>query len=292
MQIIFIILLVALLISLTSFAGALLTAKMWRRIFDKEQALIVSFAAGVFLLLGVFLLTEAIELLEPVKVALYFGGSLLLFHILSLIWPEHHHHHGEEECKQHSHDYQNSAMASRMLVSDGVHNIADGLILVPAFMAGTEFGLITAFGIWVHELVQEVAEYAVLRRSGYSVKKALTLNFFSSLTIFIGIIMALTLVGLAKGVEGPLAAIAAGSFLYVSLKDLIPHSVRHSHRVKRYGQHAAAVLVGAALIVILNVWFGHGHVDDDHRDYFSVESRAENHGEKDRDDDHLNGMGQ
>lgn len=257
METILIIILAALAISLASFAGAVFTAKFWKRIFSREQALIISFAAGVFLLLGIFLLGEAIELLRPIEVAAYLGGSLLLFHILSLVWPEHHHHHGEEECSHHG--KSDKPMARRMLLSDSIHNIADGLILVPAFAIGIEFGLVTAFGIWLHELVQEIAEYAVLRQAGYSSRKALILNFLTSLTIFIGIIVALILVSLVHGAEGPLAAIAAGSFLYVSLKDLIPHSVRHSRQTKRYADYVLAMLFGAALMIILNTTFGHSH---------------------------------
>ena len=250
------IIIAAAVIALTSFSGALLTAKVFRNNLYKNQALLVSFAAGVFIIAGGGVVLEALELAGSVEVILYFFGAVIVLHALSIIWPEHHYHHEGDHC----HDCRpRQGTARRVLIGDSVHNIVDGMLLVPAFFVGVEFGLFTVFAIWLHEIVQEVSEFIILKNSGYSTRKALRLNALSALTIFIGVGVALVATELVHDLEGPLLAIAGGSFLYIALKDLIPHSVRHGHAHKKYQAHILAFLIGLVLMLGTGQLSGHSH---------------------------------
>ena len=98
------------------------------------------------------------------------------FHLAS------HHHHDTK------HDHEHTGInARKLLFTDAIHNVADGVLLVPAFAVDVRLGIATAVAIFLHEAVQEVSEFFVLKEAGYSTKKALTLNFLVSSTILIGV---------------------------------------------------------------------------------------------------------
>ncbi len=93
--------------------------------------------------------------------------------------------------------------------------------------------------MFVHELVQEVSEFFVLKQAGYSTKKALLTNFAVSSTILIGSIGGTFLLDTFSELELPLMGIAAGAFLVVVFQDLIPHSVRKAKAKASHLKHAA-----------------------------------------------------
>ncbi|GBG92707.1 hypothetical protein CBR_g56846 [Chara braunii] len=73
------------------------------------------------------------------------------------------------------------------LFSDGVHNFTDGMALASAFMHhGSVGGWSRTLFILAHELPQEVGDFGILLRAGFSVTKALTLNFLSALLAMAG----------------------------------------------------------------------------------------------------------
>ena len=70
-------------------------------------------------------------------------------------------------------------------MGDAIHNVHDGIILVPAFLVSPVVGFGTALAILFHETVQEIAEFFILLGAGYSIKKALLLNLIVSTTNYI-----------------------------------------------------------------------------------------------------------
>jgi zinc transporter ZupT len=135
-----------------------------------------------------------------------------------------------------------------MLLGDAVHNIADGIILVPAFLAGAWVGVGTAFAIFIHELVQEIAEFFVLKEAGYSTRAALTRNFAASSTILLGVILAASLASV-ETLEAPLLAFAGGAFVYIILRDLLPSILRSIHTEGRPLRFVVAALLGVGLLL-------------------------------------------
>lgn len=145
-----------------------------------------------------------------------------------------------------------------MMLGDAVHNIGDGLLLVPAFAVSTQAGIAAAVAIFFHEFVQEISEFFVLKQAGYSTKEALGKNFIVSSTILIGVFLSLTLSSV-DGLADLLIPFAAGGFLHVILRDLIPHAVRS---VKRHGKshiHVASLILGATIMLGMTLAFPHGH---------------------------------
>ena len=74
----------------------------------------------------------------------------------------------------------------------------------------------------VHELPQELGDFAVLRRAGFSTGPLLLANFAASLSCFGGVALAES--PWVLGYEKELVAFTAGSFLALSLSSLVPQA--------------------------------------------------------------------
>ncbi|KAL8100679.1 hypothetical protein AgCh_032800 [Apium graveolens] len=73
------------------------------------------------------------------------------------------------------------------LFSDGVHNFTDGMALGSAFLLyGSVGGWSRTLFLLAHELPQEIGDFGILVRSGFSVSAALSFNFLSALAALAG----------------------------------------------------------------------------------------------------------
>lgn len=270
------VLLAAALIAATSFSGALFSASFLQKRFARWQAMLVSFAAGVFVIAGSVLIFESLEIMSWQNTLMFGGASLVVFHLLSVLWPEHHYHSEAGHCDECG---KKGNVAKRMLVGDSIHNIVDGMLLVSAFLVDAQFGFLAVLAIWLHEVVQEISEFVVYKNAGYSTKRALSLNGLSALTIFVGVGIAFAANELIHDLEGPLLAIAGGAFLYIALRDLIPHSVEHSRAHKKYHGHIIAFVLGVLLMWLTGQIAPHSHGEGEHDSHEHEEELVE--------DDHL-----
>ncbi|KAH0919522.1 hypothetical protein HID58_027182 [Brassica napus] len=77
------------------------------------------------------------------------------------------------------------------LFSDGVHNFTDGMALGSAFLIyGSVGGWSRTMFLLAHELPQEIGDFGILVRSGFTVSKALFFNFLSALVALAGTALA------------------------------------------------------------------------------------------------------
>lgn len=253
-------LLAALAIMLVSLIGKITTLRSIGPWVERNLNYLVSFSAGVFVIIALDLGRESLELSSsPVTALAAIFGGLLLMHIISHMFPEMHHHHetGDPE-DQHAH-----VSGKRILISDALHNIGDGFLLVPAFFVSPILGAITAFAIFIHELAQEISEFFVLRQAGYSVRKALTLNFAVSSTILIGVLGGYFL-SQSEQLLGGLLGIAAGAFIYVVSRDLIPNSIEASRTERRVSPFILAALLGMIFFTGITSLVSHEHEETAH----------------------------
>ena len=147
--------------------------------------------------------------------------------------------------------------ARRIMASDALHNLGDGILLAASFTVSSSLGVLTVLSVFVHELVQEMSEFFVLKQAGYSTKKALILNFAFSGTILLGALGSFFLLESFEVVEAPLLGFASGAFLVVVFHDLIPHSVRISRQKNLYLSHLVWFLAGALLMFVINIFVAH-----------------------------------
>ncbi len=248
------------LIMLASLSGVIIVWKRVGKLIEDNLSFLVSFSAGVFLVVAYQLGTETIHHSSSWLYGFFWiiSGSIIVWLLFKLL-PHFHHHHDQKKClEKHS-----CIDARRILFSDAIHNIGDGILLAVAFSISFPLGAITALSVFIHELVQEVSEFFVLRQSGFSVKKALIWNFLVSSTILFGAIFSFFMLDKFEVLEVPLLGIAAGSFLIVVFYDLIPHSAEVSKRNKCFWQHLSWFLIGLILMFGVNSLVGHSH-DHDH----------------------------
>jgi zinc and cadmium transporter len=202
---------------------------------------LVSFATGALLsaaLLG--LLPHAIEaagLSDTHEIGLTLLGGLLLFFVLEkmVLWRHCHedvcevHVHPEPHGHAHSHNHSHAhdarrdkASAMLILIGDGFHNVLDGVLIAAAFMTDVHLGVVTAIAVCAHEIPQEVGDLAILLNGGMSRVRALTLNLLASVTSVLGGVVAYFAMAEVQEILPYAIAIAASSFLYIAVADLIP----------------------------------------------------------------------
>lgn len=191
----------------------------------------VSFAIGA--LLGAALLALLPHALAGPGVEDYhvITGTVLLglfgFFLLEkmVIWRHCHHEvcevHAPDEHHDHEHA-QKQAIGTMVLVGDGLHNLVDGVLIAAAFLTDFHLGVVTALAVAAHEIPQEVGDFALLLHSGFTRRKAFVYNIISSLTTVIGGVVAFHALGQAEQALPYVLAVAASSFIYIAVADLIP----------------------------------------------------------------------
>lgn len=247
----------ALVIMSASLAGVIFIQRKAEQFLESKLSYLVSFSAGVFLITAGGLGLEVFELVSSVWVgALLISSGYILAWAVHFILPETHHHH-DEKCGG------SKEAARKLMIGDGIHNVADGVVLVVAFSASPALGLAATISIFIHEALQEVSEFFVFRQAGYSVKKALTINYLISATIFIGVALGYFALASEK-LEIALLAVSAGFFLHIVIHDLLPKRSSHNDS-GTFFKHLAIVLIGVLLMGSIATYLGesHSHGEED-----------------------------
>ena len=245
------ILLYSVLIMLASLVGVFSVWRRAGRAIERNLNLLVSFSAGVFIVIAYQLGIEVVEHSATLGSGLvWIVIGLLAVWLLFKFLPSSHHHH-DEASETHPHSRLD---ARRIMASDALHNLGDGILLATSFAVSSSLGMLTALSIFVHELVQEISEFFVLRQAGYSTKSALILNFAISATVLLGALGGFFLLESLETLEVPLLGLASGAFLVVVFHDLIPHSVRSSKRENLYWRHLLWFLIGAVLMFAVSIF--------------------------------------
>ncbi|XP_077295747.1 zinc/iron regulated transporter-related protein 71B [Arctopsyche grandis] len=115
-----------------------------------------------------------------------------------------------------------SPVALMVILGDALHNVTDGLAIGAAFSSDPVTGFATALAVFCHELPHELGDFAVLLRSGMSMKKAICFNVLSSILSFVGTAAGLWLAEDHESSSQWIYAATAGTFLYIALADLVP----------------------------------------------------------------------
>lgn len=112
------------------------------------------------------------------------------------------------------------------LAADALHNFCDGLSIAAAFMVSPSAGIATTIAVILHELPQELADFAVLLRAGFSRSFALFTNFVCACTALLGTMAALRLRTFAANADAIVLPFAAGALLYMTFCTVLPHVVQ------------------------------------------------------------------
>lgn len=235
--------LAAFAVMLISVSGVLFAAGPLHRWAHRNLPYLATFAGGVFLIVVFHLLEESLHegSVALAAGAILFGAAMMeaLHHLL----PAAHHHHSVGHAHAHT-----PIDGRRVLLSDALHNVGDGVLIVASFAVDFYVGLAATIGILIHEFVQEISEFFVLKEAGYTTAQALTRNFLASATILVGVIVAAYLAS-ADEIALLFAGLAAGGFLAVILRDIVPHTIANIRAHGGSGIHAIALVIGIGLMI-------------------------------------------
>ena len=204
---------------------------------------LVSYAVGALLGISMMgLLPESLASLAPARVFATLLGGILLFFILEklVLW---------RHCHTHDCEVHESTVAS-VMIGDTFHNFVDGAVIGAAVLTSVPLGVSTAIAIAAHEIPQELGDFAILLHAGYSRQKALLLNVLSALASVAGTIGAFLAFDIVPRTLPYFLVIAASSFLYVAMADLIPGLHRG-----RTDASSLRQIVLIALGIATMVWF-------------------------------------
>ncbi|HVO32710.1 MAG TPA: ZIP family metal transporter [Elusimicrobiota bacterium] len=160
--------------------------------------------------------------------------------------------HGLHESDHHApgHIHPIKPVGRIILVSDGLHNLIDGMAIGASYLAGRQVGLATTLAVILHELPHEFGDFGILLDAGYRPSRALAFNFVCACVSILGVFAAF---GFQAGMEdftGIALPITAGSFLYIAGSSLTPELQKESAPVKSLLQFLG-MLSGAGLMFAL-----------------------------------------
>ncbi len=249
MSILIYILLGTFLINLIAFVGAL-SLFFNRKFLDKVLLILVAFSAGA-LIGGAFLhlIPETVAKVgvdenKLLTAFLYLILGFCIFFTLEqfIRW---HHHHGSRHEKIMPFSYL-------ILISDGIHNFIDGLIIAASFAVAFPIGVVTTLAVALHEIPQEIGDYGVLVYGGFKRVKALFLNFLSASTVILGGFVGFLISEQVGKSIIFLLPFAAGNFIYIAASDLIPE-IKHKVNLKKSLIHFFIFLLGIVLMLLIKM---------------------------------------
>jgi zinc and cadmium transporter len=244
---------------------------------------LLSLAAGALLATAFMrLLPEAFEqsAVAGVSAQLLFAVllmGLILFFLLDKaeLWHhghEHGHSHEMNEVRDHSHghehhdhahshsetthNHQHTGGSWAVLLGDSVHAFGDGILIAAAFVADTRLGVAAALAVMAHEVPHHVGDLVVLRQSLGNAKAALIKLSLSGGVTALGGLIGYLLVGALEEYLPLFLVVAASSFIYVALADLIPQ-LQKRLSPRQTAAQVAWLFAGIALVVALGEWAQH-----------------------------------
>ncbi|MHA1994151.1 MAG: ZIP family metal transporter [Candidatus Hodarchaeales archaeon] len=227
--------------------GAVITATAFLLIREPIQnrliPSLISFASGTLLtaaLLG--LIPHALEHLDSETALLTVLVGIFLFFLLekTIVWRHCH----DMECEAHR------TVGPMIIIGDAFHNAVDGLIIAASFLISIPIGVAATLSVIAHEIPQEIGDFALLLHSGYSRRKAFTLNLLSSISTIPTAILAYFALDTLSEVIPYVMAISASSFLYIALTDIYPE-LHSKVGLKDEVRELIMMLLGAGIIIIL-----------------------------------------
>jgi zinc and cadmium transporter len=206
--------------------------------------LLLSYATGTLLgaaFLG--MIPSALALAPAPTVSAAVLAGVVLFFVLEtlLIW-------------RHSHDADYPARGAAgplILIGDGFHNFADGLVIASAFLVSIPLGIAVSLAVVAHEVPQEVGDFAILLDHGYPPWRAFAYNLLSAVVTLPGAVAGYLWLETSRQALPYVLALSAASFLYIAIADLVPRL----HRGIGFGRHLcqfALLLAGIGTIFLFH----------------------------------------
>ena len=223
------------------FGSVLLAALLMRHLRKTSTDFLLSFAAGALLCTAfTHLLPEAVDsgaVAHNLFTTLFV--ALLAFFMLDKAELYHHghehhaalpnaanSHHGHSHGHEHQQAHQHQSGGLSLLLGDAVHCLGDGMLIAAACLSSPALGLLVALAVFAHEVPHHMGDLVVLQ-GRRNLRAALFKLLSAGSATLIGGLLGYLFFSQMAGWMPYLLMVAAGSFIYVALADLIPQLQRH-----------------------------------------------------------------
>ncbi len=207
---------------------------------QKNAAHFMSFAAGVLITVSIMhILPEAYEInpKAPLFVLVGYWSLHLLNHFL------HHYKVMEKEGVSIS-------IGLVPMIGIGIHSFIDGIIYSVTFNISIFTGTLAAIGMVLHEFPEGIVTYLLLKRGGFSRKKAVIWSLIAAaFSTPLGTLISYPFIHtIDQALLGLMLAFSAGALLYVGATHLIPAMEEED---RKYTLISLAMGILVAVIIIL-----------------------------------------
>ncbi len=168
----------------------------------------------------------------------------------------HHAHDAHEVHQHHHHGHNHHSGGWAVLLGDSVHAFGDGILIAAAFVADPRLGIAAALAVMAHEVPHHVGDLVVLRQTLSNPRAALFKLTLAGGVTAIGGLVGYLLVGALHEYLPFFLVVAASSFIYVALADLIPQ-LQKRLSPKETAAQVAWLFAGIAIVAALGEWAQH-----------------------------------
>jgi len=168
-----------------------------------------------------------------------------------------HDHHGNGSTHGHVHKHAAVPGTWAVLTGDSVHCFGDGVLIASAFMADLRLGVIASIAVLAHEVPHHMGDLMVLRGSSSTRRVALVKVSLAGAVTALGGMIGYALVDQLYSYLPFFLIIAASSFVYVALADLIPQLQKRAS-LKETAAQIAWLGIGIGLVMLVS-WAAHAH---------------------------------
>jgi len=237
---------------------------------------LLSLAAGALLATAFMrLLPEAFEQAAQDSISAQALFAVLLVGVVFFflldkaeLWHHGHEHHHEQvhaddhghahvhAHTDHAHTHAHRGGGWAVLLGDSVHAFGDGILIAAAFLADAHLGLAAALAVMTHEVPHHVGDLVVLRQMLVQPRGALLRLSLAGAVTTLGGIVGYAVVGALQGYLPFFLVVAASSFIYVALADLIPQLQKRLTPRQTLAQ-VLWLLAGMGVVALIGVWVQH-----------------------------------
>ena len=138
-----------------------------------------------------------------------------------------------------------------LLTGDSVHCFGDGVLIASAFAAAPALGAVAAIAVLAHEVPHHMGDLVVLRRTSGTRRAALVKVSLAGSVTALGGIVGFLLLGQLHALLPYFLVLAASSFIYVALADLIPQLQQRLSARQTAGQ-LAWLAIGLVVVTLVS----------------------------------------
>ena len=144
------------------------------------------------------------------------------------------------------HNHHHASKPATLLLGSFTHSLVDGTGVAAAFAIGPQVGWVTALAVGLHEVPHRLGDFALLVHMGIARGRAALLAIAAGGSSLLGWAVVAALGDHGSHHVAWLLPVSAGSFLYISLVDLLPE-LQHERRPMAVLGQILGLAVGIAL---------------------------------------------